>query len=86
MGLAAVAGGEHSHLRRQFRGYVEHCLTVVDQAVGDVFADAVAALDRPDPIGVLAAGGEHVGVAGLVSPEAAHREHPAAFVDDLDGC
>ena len=33
---------------------------------------------------ILAAGGEHLGVAGLVGAEPAHGQHPAAFVDDLD--
>ena len=59
VGLAAVAGGEHPHLRRQLRRHVKHRLTVVDQPVGDVLADPVAALDRPHPIGEPAAGGEH---------------------------
>jgi hypothetical protein len=33
IGLAAVAGGEHPHLRRQLRRHIEHNLAVVDQAV-----------------------------------------------------
>jgi hypothetical protein len=45
---------------------------------------AVAPLNRPHAVGVLAAGGEHVGIAGLVGAIPARRQHPGAFVDDLD--
>jgi hypothetical protein len=37
------------------RGNVDHGLAVGDQAPGDEPADAVAALERPYPVGVLAA-------------------------------
>ena len=76
IGLAAVAGGEHPDLRRQLRRHVEHRLTVVDQAVRDVLADAVAALDRPHPVSEPAARGEHLRVAGLVGAEPAQLPAP----------
>ena len=60
VGLAAVAGGEHPHLRGQLRGHVDHGLAVMDQPMRDVLADAVATLDRPDPIRVLPASGKHL--------------------------
>jgi hypothetical protein len=85
VGLAAVAGGEHPDLRGQLRGHVEYGLAVVHEPMGDVLADAVAALDGPDPVGVLAAGGEHLRIADLVGAVPAHGEHLGAFVDDLDG-
>ena len=69
VGLAAVAGGEDPHLRGQLRRHVDDDLTVVHEPVRDVPADAVAALDRPDPVRVPAARGEHLGVAGLVGAE-----------------
>ena len=50
VGLAALAGGEHPHPRGQLRRHVHHGLAVGDQPLGDVPADAVAALDRPDPV------------------------------------
>ena len=50
VGLAALAGGEHPHPRRQLRRHIHHRLAVGDQPLGDVPADAVAALDRPDPV------------------------------------
>jgi hypothetical protein len=55
VGLAAVTGGEHPHLRRQLRRHAGDHLAVMDQAVRQVPADAVAALHRPDPVRELAA-------------------------------
>jgi hypothetical protein len=52
--------------------------------VRDVLADAVAALDRPQPIRILPASGQHPGVAGLVGAVSTHRQHLTAIVDDLD--
>ncbi|WP_089298807.1 hypothetical protein [Actinoplanes regularis] len=63
VGLAVLTGGEHPGPGRQLGGHVEDGFAVGDQALGDVPADTAAALDRPDPIGVLAAGGEY----GLVT-------------------
>jgi hypothetical protein len=56
----------------------------VDQAVGDVFADAVTAFDCPYPVRIPPAGGEHLGVAGLVGGVPADRQDPGPFVDDFD--
>jgi hypothetical protein len=42
----------------QLRGHAEDGLTIGEQALGDVPADAVAALDCPHPVGVLTAGGQ----------------------------
>jgi hypothetical protein len=83
--LRVVAGGEHPHLRRQLRRHIQHRLPVVHQPVGDVPADAVAALHRPHPLGEPAPGSEHVGVAGPVGTVPADRQYPAVLVDDLDG-
>ena len=58
---------------------------VVHQPVHDVPADAVAALDRPDPIGKPAARLEHLGIAGAVRAEPADRQPPPGLIDDLDG-
>src|SRR4051794_37117116 len=55
------------------------------RTLGDVFADAVAALDRPDPVLVLQAEFEHHLVAAAVGAEPALREDLLAVVDDLDG-
>jgi hypothetical protein len=56
---AALTGGEHPRPSGQFRRHVQDGLAVGGQALGDVPADAVAALDRPDPVFVFAGGGEH---------------------------
>jgi hypothetical protein len=40
---------------------------------GDVPAYAVAALDRPNPVGVLSSGGEHGFVAVTIGAEAAQK-------------
>jgi hypothetical protein len=85
VGLAALAGGEHPGPGRQFRRDVQDGLAVGDQALSDVPADAAAALDRPDPVGVFAASGEHHLVAVGVGAEPALAEHAFALVDDLDG-
>ncbi|WP_280427772.1 hypothetical protein [Nocardia brasiliensis] len=49
IGLAAVAGGEDPHLSREFRRDIEDDFPVMDQAVGQVAADAAAALRSPKP-------------------------------------
>ena len=82
VGLAALAGVEHPHPRRQLRRHVEHGLAVGDQALGDVPADAGAALHRPDPVRELPAGRQHLLVAVGVGAEAALRQDLLAFVDD----
>ncbi len=50
IGFAALAGVEHPRPRRQLRRHVDHGLTIGDQALGEVPADSVAALDRPDAV------------------------------------
>jgi len=60
VGLAAVAGGEHPHLHRQLRRHVAHRFAVMHQPVLDVFADTVAALHHPHPIGEPSALGQHL--------------------------
>jgi hypothetical protein len=84
VGLAALAGGEHPHPGRQFRWHVEHRFAVGDQPLRDVPADAVAALDCPDPLRVAPAGGEHRPVAVPVGTEPATRQDHLPTVDDLD--
>lgn len=90
VGLAAVAGGEHPHLSGQLRRHVHHGLAVVHQSVCDVLANPVAALDRPDPIRVLAAGrvfgsswliGMKNLVAGKTSSRRSLRASPAISSD-----
>jgi hypothetical protein len=56
----------------------------VDEAVREVFPDAVAALHRPHPVIELPPGGEQLRIPGAVSAEAALAQHHGAFVDDLD--
>ena len=74
VGLTGLGGVEQPGSRGQFRRHVEHGLAVGDQALGDVPADAVAALDRPDPLLVLPTGLEHRLVAVAVSAEPALRK------------
>jgi hypothetical protein len=85
IGLAAVPSREHPGLRRQFRRHVDHRLTVMHEPMRDVFADAVTALDRPQPIRVLPAGLEHLGVSGLVGSVSPRGEDLSPLVDDLNG-
>lgn len=85
VGLAAVAGGEDSHLRGEFGGNVDDEFPVVDQAVGEVAADAVAALDCPDPIGESFCSGEHLLISGGVGGVSAGGQDTTGGVDGFDG-
>ena len=85
VGLAAVPGREHPGLRRQLRRHVDHGLAVMHEPMRDVFADAVTALHRPQPIRVLPAGLEHLGVSRLVGSVSPHGEDLSPLVDDLNG-
>ncbi len=84
VGLTTVAGSEDPHLCGELRRDIYDRLAVMDEAVGDVFADAVATLDRPDALGVRPTGREHIGIASLVGAEPADRQNLGSFVDDLD--
>jgi hypothetical protein len=84
VGFAALAGIEHPHPRRQLRRHVDDRLCVGDQALGDVPPDTGAPFDRPDPVRKLAAGGQHLLVAGGVRAEPALGQHPFPPVDSLD--
>jgi hypothetical protein len=80
-----LAGGEHAGPGGQFRGHVQDGLAVGDQPLGDVPADAGAALDGPDVVLVLTAGGEQGLVAVTVGAEPALADGLFAVIDDLDG-
>jgi hypothetical protein len=84
VGLAAVAGGGHPHLRGQLRRHTGHDLAVMDQAVRQVPADAVAALHRPDPVRERPRRGQHFRIPGLVRAVPARRQHYCPLIDDLD--
>ncbi len=60
---------------------------VVDQAVGEVAADAVAALDCPDPIGESFCSGEHLLISGGVGVGgvSAGGQDVTGGVDGFDG-
>jgi hypothetical protein len=84
VGLAALPGVEDPRPRGQLRRHVQDGFAVGHQALGDVPADAIAALDRPDPIRELPAGGQHRLVAVSVGTKPALRQDLLASVDDLD--
>jgi hypothetical protein len=86
VGLAALPGGEHPGAGGQLCGHVEDGFAVGDQALGDVPANAAAAFDCPDAVGVLAAGSEHRLVSVSVGAEPAFGDGLLAMVHDLDGC
>jgi hypothetical protein len=85
VGLAIVSGVEQPCSGRQLRGHVDYVLAIGEQPLGQRAPGAVAALDRPDPIGpgghVLA----HRGVAGLVGGEPTSRQRRLVVIDHLDG-
>ncbi len=84
VGLAALAGGEDPHPRGQLGRHVQDLLTQRQEAGHDVPADALAALDRPGPLGptvrVLHQGGE----PGLVGGEPAVPDDLLGRCHDLD--
>ena len=80
VGLAALAGGEHSGSGGQLRRHVKNGFAVGDQALGDVPTDTGAAFDRPDAVGVLTAGGEHRLVSVAIGAEAALADGLLAVV------
>jgi hypothetical protein len=82
--FAALPGGEYPHLGGELGGYVEHGLAVGDQPLGQVPADTVSALYRPQPLREPAAHSEHLPVAVLVSAEPARGQHGLALVDNLN--
>jgi hypothetical protein len=84
VGLAAVAGREHPHLRRELRRHIQDGLAVMDQPVRDVPADTVTALHCPYPVGEPAPGRQHLGVAGLIGAEFTGPDLVASIVDNFD--
>jgi hypothetical protein len=84
--LSALASGEHPNLRRQLGRHIHDRFTVGDQTLRQMPADAVAPLDGPDSIRMLAGGRENRLVARTVSAEPATTEHLLSAVDDLDRC
>lgn len=84
IGLAALAGGEHPRPGGQLRWDVDDLLAVGEQPVGDVPADALAALDRPDPVRLLAGVLPHRRVAVAVGVEPAAADDGLVAGHDLD--
>jgi len=82
--LAAVAGGEHPHLRGQLRRHIDDGLAVVHQAVRQVPADAIAALHRPDPVREPPGRGQHFRIPGLVRAIPARCQYYRPLAGDLD--
>jgi hypothetical protein len=85
VGFAAVARGEDPHLGGQLRRHIDHRLAVVHQAVREVLADSIAALNRPQAAAELPARGEHLRIVDLVRAEPATRQHRGPLVHHLDG-
>ncbi|WUV43188.1 hypothetical protein OG563_28635 [Nocardia vinacea] len=85
IGLAAVTGGEHPHLRRHLRRYVDDRFAIVDQTVRQVSADTIATLDRPHPLGETLCRSNHFAVSGGVCAVPAGGQDLPVTVDDFDG-
>jgi hypothetical protein len=66
IGLAALAAGEHPRPGRQLGRHIHHTLAVSQQPAGDMPANALAALDRPDPLRPPLRLGQHRPVPGGV--------------------
>jgi hypothetical protein len=68
----------------QLRRDIHNGLTVVDQPVRQMLADAVAALHRPYPLREPAPGLQHFRVADVIRAIPTLRPCLTVFVDDLD--
>ncbi len=84
IGLAALAGGEYPRPRRQLRRNIKNGLTVSDQPLGNMPANAAASPGRPHAVREPAAYSQHRLVTVAVSAEPALRQNPLAAVDHLD--
>jgi len=84
VGLATLARGEHPGPSRQLRWNVNNLLAVTQQPVGDVPADALAALDRPNPVPPLPGIPGHRRIAIPASAETAGAYHGLVAGHDLD--
>src|ERR1035437_9317472 len=68
----------------RLRRHIDHGLTVSDEPLGNMPANAAAAPGRPHAVREPAACGQHRLVTVAVSAEPALRQNPLAAVDDLD--
>jgi hypothetical protein len=84
VGLAALPGGEHSRPGGQLWWDIHDLLAIGQQPVGDVPADSLAALDRPDPVRPPPGVRLHRGVAVAVGVEAAAADDGLVAGHDLD--
>jgi len=84
IGLAVVAGIEEPDPGGQFGWDVHDVLAGLEESLGQWGADAVASLDRPDPVGPGLRVRSHRGVAGLVGAEPTGAQEFLVTVDDLD--
>lgn len=85
VGLAALAGGEDPGPCRELRRHVDDLLAVGQQSHRDVPANAVAALDRPDPVRPADHRGQHRAVARGVGGEPVTADHGLIGGHHLDG-
>ncbi|MEJ7705938.1 MAG: hypothetical protein WKF82_00915 [Nocardioidaceae bacterium] len=74
VGLAVVAGVEEPDPGGELGRDIDDVLAGLEQPLGERTADAVGALDGPDPLGPGLRVGPHRGVAGLVGAEPARAE------------
>jgi hypothetical protein len=86
VGLAALPGREHPGARGQPGWHIDDLLAVGEQPVGDVLADAGAALDGPDPIPPPSALAQHRGVAVTIGAEPATTVNGLLRGHYLDRC
>jgi hypothetical protein len=85
VGFAALPRGEHPRPGGQLRRHVDDLFAVGEQPMGDVPADALAALDRPDPLRPLFGVLVHRRVAVPAGAETAGAEDGLVTGHHLDG-
>jgi hypothetical protein len=86
IGLATLSGGEDPCSGGQLGWDVDDLFAVGQEPVGDVLADAGAALDSPDPVRPLPAVAQHRVVSVTVGAEPAAAQDDLVRVHHLDRC
>ena len=85
VGLAALPGGEDPYPRRQLRRHVHHGLALGDEALRDMAADPLTALDRPYSVRPGRDVGQHRGESLGIGGEPATTGDLLVACHHLDG-
>jgi hypothetical protein len=85
VGLAVVTGVEQPDPSSELRRDVDNVLAVLEESLRQRAAGAVAALDRPDPLGLGAGVLAHRRVASPIGRESPRPKRLLVLINDFDG-